>query len=225
MTRLQTMRRIVLPQAMRVIIPPTGNETISMLKTTLARQRHRAVEPGPALLGAADLLGQLPDDPAADRRQHLVPDRHDVLTIGQYYLERHFGRGATRATLPTTPLQRLRRNLLHATGRQLVSEPMVKAEGVHKRFGRLEVLKGVSLEVQHGEVVCMIGPSGSGKSTFLRCINHLEKIDAGRLWVDGELVGYRQAGRQALRAARARGRRASGPRSAWSSSASTSSAT
>jgi polar amino acid transport system ATP-binding protein len=72
--------------------------------------------------------------------------------------------------------------------------PMVKAEAVHKRFGRLEVLKGVSLEVQAGEVVCMIGPSGSGKSTFLRCINHLEKIDAGRLWVDGELVGYRQSG-------------------------------
>ena len=71
---------------------------------------------------------------------------------------------------------------------------MVMAEGVHKHFGRLEVLKGISLEVQPGEVMCMLGPSGSGKSTFLRCINHLEKIDAGRLWVDGELVGYRQSG-------------------------------
>ena len=69
---------------------------------------------------------------------------------------------------------------------------MVKAERVHKRFGRLHVLKGVSLEVQPGEVVCMIGASGSGKSTFLRCINHLEKIDSGRLWVDGDLVGYHQ---------------------------------
>jgi polar amino acid transport system ATP-binding protein len=75
-----------------------------------------------------------------------------------------------------------------------MSTLMVKAEGVRKRFGRLEVLKGVSLEVETGEVVCMIGPSGSGKSTFLRCINHLEKIDAGRLSVDGELVGYRQVG-------------------------------
>jgi polar amino acid transport system ATP-binding protein len=72
--------------------------------------------------------------------------------------------------------------------------PMVRAEEVHKRFGRLEVLKGISLEVQPGEVMCMLGPSGSGKSTFLRCINHLEKIDAGRLSVDGELVGYRQEG-------------------------------
>ncbi len=68
---------------------------------------------------------------------------------------------------------------------------MVKAEGVHKRFGRNEVLKGIDLEVAPGEVMCLLGPSGSGKSTFLRCINHLEKINAGRLSVDGELVGYR----------------------------------
>jgi polar amino acid transport system ATP-binding protein len=72
--------------------------------------------------------------------------------------------------------------------------PMVKAEAVHKSYGRLEVLRGVTLEVAAGEVMCIIGPSGSGKSTFLRCINHLEKIDAGRLSVDGELVGYRQQG-------------------------------
>jgi len=75
-----------------------------------------------------------------------------------------------------------------------VSEAMLKAEAIHKRFGRLHVLKGVSLEVRRGEVACLLGPSGSGKSTFLRCINHLEKIDAGRLWVDDELVGYRQVG-------------------------------
>ena len=75
-----------------------------------------------------------------------------------------------------------------------MEEAVVKAEGVHKHFGRLEVLKGVSMLVREGEVVCLIGPSGSGKSTFLRCINHLEKIDSGRLWVNGELVGYRQRG-------------------------------
>ena len=75
-----------------------------------------------------------------------------------------------------------------------MSEPMVKAEGVSKRFGRLEVLKHISLEVAPSEVVCMLGPSGSGKSTFLRCVNHLEEINGGRLWVDGELVGYRQQG-------------------------------
>src|SRR4051812_43500634 len=71
---------------------------------------------------------------------------------------------------------------------------MVKSEGVHKSFGLVEVLKGIDLEVKSGEVFCLIGPSGSGKSTFLRCINHLEKVNAGRLYVDGELVGYRQKG-------------------------------
>jgi polar amino acid transport system ATP-binding protein len=72
--------------------------------------------------------------------------------------------------------------------------PMVRAENVFKSFGRLEVLKGVDLEVQPGEVACVIGPSGSGKSTLLRCMNHLEKINAGRLWVDGQLVGYHERG-------------------------------
>ncbi|TMC48624.1 MAG: amino acid ABC transporter ATP-binding protein [Chloroflexi bacterium] len=72
--------------------------------------------------------------------------------------------------------------------------PMVRAEQVRKSFGRLEVLRGIDLEVAPREVMCLIGPSGSGKSTFLRCINHLEKIDGGRLSVDGELVGYRQSG-------------------------------
>jgi len=76
----------------------------------------------------------------------------------------------------------------------VTAAPMVKAEAVHKSFGRLEVLRGIDLDVYPKEVMCMIGPSGSGKSTFLRCINHLEKIDAGRLSVDGELVGYRQRG-------------------------------
>ncbi len=75
-----------------------------------------------------------------------------------------------------------------------MSDAMVKAESVHKRFGRLEVLKGISLEVAPASVMCLLGPSGSGKSTFLRCINHLENINRGRLWVDGELVGYRQVG-------------------------------
>ncbi|MEO9237905.1 MAG: amino acid ABC transporter ATP-binding protein [Jatrophihabitantaceae bacterium] len=71
---------------------------------------------------------------------------------------------------------------------------MVRSEQVCKYFGALEVLKGISLNVNRGEVMCLVGPSGSGKSTFLRCINHLEQISAGRLWVDGELVGYTERG-------------------------------
>jgi polar amino acid transport system ATP-binding protein len=70
--------------------------------------------------------------------------------------------------------------------------PMVTAERVHKSFGRHHVLCGIDLQVMPREVMCIIGPSGSGKSTFLRCINHLEKISSGRLWVNGHLVGYRE---------------------------------
>jgi polar amino acid transport system ATP-binding protein len=72
--------------------------------------------------------------------------------------------------------------------------PMVLAEKVSKNFGTNRVLRGISLEVARGQVLCIVGPSGSGKSTFLRCINHLERVDAGRLSIDGELVGYRQKG-------------------------------
>lgn len=71
--------------------------------------------------------------------------------------------------------------------------PMVEARGVHKYYGSNEVLKGIDLTIRPGEVACLLGPSGSGKSTFLRCINHLEKINAGTISVDGELVGYRHA--------------------------------
>ena len=70
--------------------------------------------------------------------------------------------------------------------------PMIQAVDVWKSFGQLDVLKGINLEVMPGSVTCLIGPSGSGKSTFLRCVNHLEKVSAGRLYVDGDLIGYRE---------------------------------
>jgi polar amino acid transport system ATP-binding protein len=71
---------------------------------------------------------------------------------------------------------------------------MVDAQGVHKSFGALHILKGIDLTVDPGQVMCLVGPSGSGKTTFLRCINHLEQVNAGRLFVDGVLVGYEQRG-------------------------------
>jgi len=74
------------------------------------------------------------------------------------------------------------------------AEPVVSAEGVHKSYGHVEVLKGIDLTVAPGEVMCLVGPSGSGKSTFLRCINHLETINAGRLYVRDQLVGYAERG-------------------------------
>ncbi|HEY6962982.1 MAG TPA: amino acid ABC transporter ATP-binding protein [Gaiellaceae bacterium] len=73
-----------------------------------------------------------------------------------------------------------------------MTELVMEAVDVHKRFGRLEVLKGVSLGVAKGETVCIIGASGSGKTTFIRCVNHLEKIDSGRITVNGKLIGYRE---------------------------------
>jgi polar amino acid transport system ATP-binding protein len=73
---------------------------------------------------------------------------------------------------------------------------MVCAQGVRKSFGKLTVLSDINLDVHRGEVLCLLGPSGSGKSTFLRCVNHLEKVDAGTLQVEGEYIGYRRVGDQ-----------------------------
>ncbi len=72
-----------------------------------------------------------------------------------------------------------------------ITRPLVQARNVHKSFDRLEVLKGIDLDIMPGEVVAVLGPSGSGKSTFLRCINHLEDIQKGYIEVDGEQIGYR----------------------------------
>lgn len=74
----------------------------------------------------------------------------------------------------------------------MIAQPMVRIEDIHKRFGKLEVLRGISIDVPKGKTVVIIGPSGSGKSTLLRCVNHLERIDCGRIYVDGELIGYRE---------------------------------
>jgi polar amino acid transport system ATP-binding protein len=77
---------------------------------------------------------------------------------------------------------------------EIGQDPVVVISNVHKRFGHLEVLKGISFEVRAGQVVCLLGPSGSGKSTLLRCINHLETIDSGSIAVDGVYVGYERTG-------------------------------
>jgi polar amino acid transport system ATP-binding protein len=74
-----------------------------------------------------------------------------------------------------------------------MTDLVVRAVDVEKRFGQLEVLKGVSLDVAKRETICIIGPSGSGKTTFIRCVNHLEKIDGGRIEVNGQLIGYRES--------------------------------
>ena len=72
--------------------------------------------------------------------------------------------------------------------------PIVVAADVRKSFGSVQALDGVSIEIPVGQVLCIVGPSGSGKSTLLRCINQLERIDSGAIWVDGQLIGYRRVG-------------------------------
>ncbi|WP_305069347.1 MULTISPECIES: amino acid ABC transporter ATP-binding protein [unclassified Micromonospora] len=75
-----------------------------------------------------------------------------------------------------------------------MTPPMVQCRSLRKSFGRLEVLRGIDLTIERGRVVCVVGPSGSGKSTLLRCLNHLEEPQAGRVYVDGELIGYSERG-------------------------------
>ncbi|TIX90639.1 amino acid ABC transporter ATP-binding protein [Rhizobium sp. P44RR-XXIV] len=83
---------------------------------------------------------------------------------------------------------------MNAPDSRPAAQPIVEAIDVLKSFGSLEVLKGINLSVNKGEVVCLLGPSGSGKSTFLRCINHLERMTSGRILVDGRLIGYHERG-------------------------------
>ena len=163
-----------------------------------------------------------------------------MLMVGQYFLEKRSLREGVDAGKLTA--RRQLQALADAQGSRCVIDrgpetlarhspeetrmtPMVKADGVSKSFGSNEVLKGDLARGRSRRGLCLVGPSGSGKSTFLRCINHLEHLNAGRLYVDGELVGLPRAGRQALRAA-AEGRpRSSAATSAWCSSASTCSRT
>jgi polar amino acid transport system permease protein len=222
----QTMRRIIIPQSMRVIIPPAGNEVISMLKTTslvtavpysfdlYTRSRDISAEtfnPVPMLIVASIWYLFFTS----------------ILMVGQYFLERRFARGigdrrpsrkdmAGAATpteaLPTVgsdqrtalPPPRAGNSPMNpghsgmtdtntSSAAPASDVPIVLADGVSKSFGTNQVLKSISLTVRRGEVMCLVGPSGSGKSTFLRCINHLELLSAGRLIVDGELIGYREA--------------------------------
>ncbi len=76
---------------------------------------------------------------------------------------------------------------------------MILVENIHKYFGELHVLKGIDFSVKPGEVVCVVGPSGSGKSTLLRCLNHLERITSGKVYIDGEMVDYRENDKDAMR--------------------------
>ena len=201
MRRLQTMRRIVLPQAMRVIVPPTGNETISMLKTT-SLVSVIALPTRAPLRGAADLLGELPDDPAADRGEHLVPDRHDRPDDRPVLPRAPLRPRAPRAACPRRRCSACGATSLAPAGAPM-SEPMVQGrEACTSASAGSRCCRASRSRCRPARSCASSGRPGSGKSTFLRCINHLEKIDAGRLWVDGASRRLPPGGRQALRAAR-----------------------
>ena len=222
MTRMQTMRRIVLPQAMRVIIPPTGNEMISMLKTTSLV----SVIASASCSTASQLIYSVnfKTDPAADRGQRLVPGRHDACsTLGQSTLERHYGRGRTRAA---TPLQR-GRSAMRLTQARLRWRDRWSRRGRAQALRRARGAAAASTSTcSRGEVICLIGPSGSGKSTFLRCINHLER-DRRRPAVRRRRAGRLPAGQgdKLYELRETRDRRAARARSGWCSSTSTCSRT
>ena len=171
MSRGVTMRRVVLPQAMRVIIPPMGNETITMLKMTSLV----------SVISGNDLLTTV--QKVYEQNFQVIPllivaslwylALTTVLTVGQHYLEKRFGRGFGQADAG-----RADRKASEEGGPLMADQPMVCAEEVWKSFGKLDVLKGIDFVVQPRETIVLLGPSGGGKSTILRCINHLEKIDA-----------------------------------------------
>ena len=211
MTYRLTMSRIVLPQALRVIIPPLGNEFNNMLKTTSLMSviaveelfryatgvASATFKPFEAYLGDRAVLPRadhdLEHDPEPDRapargrddpRRRAGPLDADARAVA---LSRRPG---TRAT----SMVEIANDILAAIGGvpRPDTDVVVEATDVDKWFGKVQVLKGVSMTVKRAEVVVMIGASGSGKTTFIRCINHLEKIQGGRIFVNGHLIGYRE---------------------------------
>ena len=222
---------------MRVVIPPTGNEVIGMLKTTslviavpLTADLYSKSEQI-----AAVLYRPIPLLLVASTWYLAITS---VLMVGQHFLEKRYSRGIPECSPPSScrrwrspsPRQCRRREpadmpMWVPSRSHLDSALMVYARNVRKSFGALKVLKGITLQVKPREVMCLVGPSGSGKSTFLRCINHLERVDGGRLYVDGDLIGYEQRAGKLHEMCIRRRPPPSGVTSGWSSSGSTCSRT
>ncbi len=206
MTYRLTMTRIVLPQALRVIIPPLGNEFNNMLKTTSLLTIIAVQEMLRVAQGQASSTFKYFEIYFGVALYYLLLTT--IWTLIQGRIERRLGVSDARASADKGFLARLTGlrspgcrsgramsgAILDAIGGapDVATDQVVVATDVEKSFGKLEVLKKVSLTVTRREVVVVIGPSGSGKTTFIRCINHLEKIQAGRILVNGHLIGYRE---------------------------------
>jgi polar amino acid transport system permease protein len=210
MPPLLTLRRIILPQAMRSILPGVSNQTISMIKGTSIAS---VIFVNELTFSAEQIVGQnfqFFQVFTAAGIIYLVMT--SVIALAQIALERHFD----FLREESDGLARRVRSLLHLNAKRvpertpaytareplpaLIGElcrdiagaegPCVVCRNVQKSYGTREILKGIDLTVNAGEVVVIMGPSGSGKSTLLRMINHLEPLDWGAITVDGQLVGY-----------------------------------
>ena len=180
LTHVQALRFVVVPQAVRRVIPPLLNDFIGLQKDTALV----------SVLGIVEVLRQTQIDQAATFNGTLLPRRRDALRR-DHDPARALHRLARRARPPSTAGREAR-----MTTSELGGTPALELEGVHKSFGKLEVLRGIDLTLAEHEVVCLIGASGSGKSTLLRCVNLLEPIDAGRIVVAGEELTARRRRRQ-----------------------------
>lgn len=192
-----TLRRIVLPQAMRTILPGLGNQTISMIKGTSIAS---VIFVNELTFRAEQIVGQnfkFFTVFAAAGAMYLFMT--SVVAIAQAALERRFDfyRAVSKRSpiiaavaKPRVPLPDLVAEISGSDDRAVATEPFLTGHNVCKSYDKREILKGIDLEVQRGEVIVLMGPSGSGKSTFLRLVNHLETLDLGHIRVEGKYVGY-----------------------------------
>ena len=204
----------MLPQALRVIIPPLGNEFNNMLKTTSLMSAIAVEEMFRYATGVASATFKPFEAYFGIALYYLALTT--IWSLIQSRIERRLGASTARDERPGLVARLLglsrsrdgqgaprhRRPLMVEIANDILAaiggvprprhDVVVEATDVEKWFGKLQVLKGVSMTVKRAEVVVMIGASGSGKTTFIRCINHLEKIQGGRIFVNGHLIGYRE---------------------------------
>jgi polar amino acid transport system permease protein len=195
-----TLRRIILPQAMRAILPAMANQTISLIKGTSIAS---VIFVNELTFRAQQIVGQnfkFFTVFAAAGIIYLVMT--SAVAVAQFYLERNFSadaerrpKPATAAPQPASPtawMDTLKASPTDAAGSDA---PFLVCRNVQKSYASREILRGIDLTINRGEVVVLMGPSGSGKSTLLRLVNHLEQLDWGEITVDGKYVGYaKQAG-------------------------------
>jgi polar amino acid transport system permease protein len=216
-----TLRRIILPQAMRVILPGMGNQAISLVKGTsiasvifvneltfrsqqIVGQNFKffTVFAAAGILYLATTSGIGVVMAQLEKRYSLdVEKRAKVKGLTRLFGRRHPERPADSllsprsSTAATAGITTWMEDLSGARGNENVGNAtFVVCSNVQKAYGSREILRGIDLKIQRGEVVVLMGPSGSGKSTLLRLVNHLEKLDWGEIKVDGRYVGYEKAG-------------------------------